>query len=234
MIAIISDIHGNFPALKAVLKEIYSYGITKIFCLGDVAGYYCMLNECINILKKCDIVLIKGNHDHYLLNNQACLRSHTATACLEFQRKTITSENKKWLATGKNKIISGEMSLVHGGWHDHLEEYLIKFNENYFSKQNETIFFSGHTHIQRLEIYPMSSYCNPGSVGQPRDGDKKAAFAIMDSANNIFLQRVPYDIDQIASNMRINGFKEYVYKNLFSGTCINNTENLLTEQYKNI
>ncbi|MFW9882206.1 MAG: metallophosphoesterase family protein, partial [Candidatus Thorarchaeota archaeon] len=72
MIAIIADIHGNYPALKAVIEDIEKYNIDTIYSLGDVAGYYCMINECINLLRVKNVINIFGNHDLYIVNNKDC------------------------------------------------------------------------------------------------------------------------------------------------------------------
>ena len=66
MIGVISDIHGNYPALQAVLKELDIEGCSQVISLGDVCGYYCMINECIDELRNRDIINIMGNHDKYI------------------------------------------------------------------------------------------------------------------------------------------------------------------------
>ena len=73
MIAILSDIHGNFPALKAVFTDLETYSCKKIFSLGDVGGYYCMINECIEFLQEHNVQNIMGNHDFYLTAGHACV-----------------------------------------------------------------------------------------------------------------------------------------------------------------
>ena len=71
-IAVISDIHGNYPALKAVLDEIDSDGIKDVICLGDIVGYYCQVNECIDVLRERKIYCLLGNHDYYMISNTCC------------------------------------------------------------------------------------------------------------------------------------------------------------------
>ena len=76
MIGIISDIHGNYTALTKVLAELDNLGVDKIICLGDIAGYYCQINQCCKILQDRNIFCLMGNHDWYLVTNEDCPRSN--------------------------------------------------------------------------------------------------------------------------------------------------------------
>lgn len=219
MIALISDIHGNYPALQAVLREIDKLGCEAIISLGDVAGYYCMLNECIQELKDRKIVNLRGNHDDYLLSGKGCPRSQSATQCLAFQDRSLGPEHRQWLSQSLISLIHGEASMVHGGWTDPLDEYLYELRADYFAGRQEKYFFSGHTHVQILQDMGGKFYCNPGSVGQPRDGDPRAAFALWDGAE-VILKRVEYDIEWMSREMRNAGFQPHFYVNLLNGTRI--------------
>ena len=219
MIALISDIHGNFPALQAVLREIDELKCEAVISLGDVAGYYCMLNECIQELKDRKIVNLLGNHDHYLLSGTGCPRSHSANRCLAFQAQFFGEAQRRWLQQSPVSLTQGQASMVHGGWSDPLDEYLYELRRDYFASRLETFFFSGHTHVQVLWKSGGKSYCNPGSVGQPRDGDPRAAFALWDGSK-IELRRTEYDIDWMCREMRNAQFEPHYYTNLISGTRI--------------
>jgi len=224
MIAIIADIHGNYPALKAVLEDIQSSSINKIYSLGDVAGYYSMINECIELLRNKGIPNVMGNHDYYLTNSESCHRSNAANICLNFQRKIITLENLNWLKQSLPVIEMGNMRLVHGGWRDYREEYIYNVEEAYFTNLEGKYFFSGHTHVQFLKKFVTQTYCNPGSIGQPRDGNNKAAYALIDNDNGkIILKRIFYPIDEIALHMKASGFDAYFYENLYNGSRIGGT-----------
>ena len=98
MIALISDIHGNYPALQSVLRELDKLGCEEIISLGDLAGYYCMLNECIQELRSRAIVNLRGNHDDYLLSGNGCPRSGSASKCLAFQAQSLKEEHRQWLS----------------------------------------------------------------------------------------------------------------------------------------
>lgn len=218
MIGIISDIHGNYPALMAVFRELDRLGASDIVCLGDIAGYYAQINECCDLVRERAKLVLQGNHDEYLVSGSGCPRSNSANRCLEHQREVITSENLRWLSTHKAYGTYGPLNLVHGGWNDPLDEYL-KFSPDYFSDLSGTFFASGHTHVQGCWESEGKRYCNPGSVGQPRDGDPRAAFATFDG-KDFSLHRVAYDIHLTQQAMQAAGFPEYFYINLAAGTRI--------------
>ncbi len=215
MIAIISDVHGNYEALKSVLAKIDEMNISDIFCLGDVVGYYSQVNECCDELRKRNVKCIMGNHDWYITANSFCPRSKSVNDCLNYQRQVITEENKNWVSSFP--LIRNEygISMVHGSWNNPIDEYLEP-TEEYFEKLEGQYFMSGHCHIQKLEKYKNKIYCNPGSVGQPRDNDPRAAFSIFDG-NNFKLYRVKYDIAKVGELMDKAGFNGYYYGCLKTG-----------------
>jgi predicted phosphodiesterase len=229
MIGIISDIHGNYVALAAVLDELDRIGVDKIICLGDVAGYYCQINECCETLKTRNIFSLMGNHDWYLTTGESCPRSNTANRCLNYQRKVIKNANFNWLAALKSKSQIGDINIVHGGWNDPLDEYLEPFSD-YFSHIPGCFFASGHTHVPYIWSNADKAYCNPGSVGQPRDGNPQASFAIWEQG--IFsLYRVAYDFKSLQQEMKNTGFDSYFYENLSIGARIGGKIDKLAGQH---
>jgi len=218
MIGIISDIHGNFIALEAVLDALDALGIERVTCLGDVGGYYCQINECCEALRARQIPTLMGNHDWYLTTGERCPRSTTANVCLDYQRGIITPENIGWLAAAPSSDRFYGLDVVHGGWHDPVDEY-VSPSEEYFASLNSKYFASGHTHVQCIWKGKEKSYCNPGSVGQPRDGDPRAAFALW-SGELFQLHRVAYDVQKLELLMEHAGFDSYYYENLKHGTRI--------------
>ena len=219
MIAFISDVHGNYPALKAVIDKIDGLGCRRIISLGDVSGYYCFINECVDLFKSRNILNLMGNHDFYLVSNSECPRSRSVNDLLEYQKKNIRPENLAWLGRSPAAYNNGLFSCVHGGWNNPMDEYMINIEPDYFKRFDEGLFFSGHTHIQKILSFGPQKYCNPGSVGQPRDGNPKAAFAVLEG-NTIILHRVAYNIDEIASAMQSAGFDDYYFRGLYSGQAI--------------
>lgn len=220
-IGIISDIHGNYPALKAVIDELERQNCNKIICLGDIAGYYCMINECVSLIFEKGIFCLKGNHDSYLLGESSCPRSRSAADCIRYQQGIIKNEYMKWFKSLKPVYINGDFFAVHGGLDDPLDEYIEEFDFDKAQKisPQSKIFLSGHSHIQNIQSKEKVIYCNPGSVGQPRDYNPKAAYAVLDDGV-ISLFRTEYNIDEIAKSMDCAGFSDYYYRNLYKGCRI--------------
>lgn len=220
MIGIISDVHGNYPALKAVLTKLDAAGCEKIISLGDVSGYYCMVNECIKEFRERNIVNILGNHDSYIIHNGRCERSYTVNICLDYQRKILTEENVNWLKQSVTCIKEQGMWMVHGGWNDYVDEYVRDFSFLDESNAEIDMYISGHTHIQKKIEGKCAIYFNPGGVGQPRDHIPTAAYAIVDDERKIILARTEYDIDYIFYEMKKAGFDERISSCLYSGVKI--------------
>jgi predicted phosphodiesterase len=218
MIAIISDVHGNWAALQRVLEEIDYLGIEKIINLGDTAGYYPFVNECCEALRERGALSLLGNHDFYLVRGLPCHRSRSASACLEYQRRITSASNFAWLAGLPTSLIVDGINCVHGGWSDHLEEY-FRPRVGYFDFCADALFVSGHTHVPTVWFDRGKRYCNPGSVGQPRDGDARASFAVYDGFN-FEIRRVRYDPSKTQGAMQDAGFPAVYYENLEIGSRI--------------
>lgn len=218
--ALIADVHGNAPALEAVLVAADAKGADRILSLGDIAGYYCELNECIALLRERRVLNVMGNHDHYLLTNTACSRSTSANVCLAYQRTSIAPEHFAWLEGSLREYREEGSWFVHGGWNDPLDEYVGNFDFRRPPEERVRLFASGHTHVQTLQRGERRTYVNPGSVGQPRDGDSRAAFAMIDDEGGVTLCRVDYDIDRIAHAMKRAGFDRRFYAGLYHGRGI--------------
>jgi putative phosphoesterase len=214
-IAFISDIHGNYEALKSVLAKIDKLGISRVFCAGDIVGYYTQINECCNELKLRGIPNIMGNHDWYMAGGGFCPRSKSVNDCLAYQRGVIEKKNLDWLKSLPIQMQIDNIQMVHGGWADPIDEYL-KPTQEYFEKVKGEIFVSGHTHVQTLQKFGNKTYCNPGSVGQPRDGDPRAAFAVYDG-KEFELHRVEYEMQKVFDLMEAAGFNDYYYGGLKTG-----------------
>ncbi|MDR7271879.1 putative phosphoesterase [Pelomonas saccharophila] len=214
-LAFISDIHGNYEALKQVLAAIDGMGVDQIYCAGDVVGYYAQINECCAELQARKIPTVMGNHDWYMAGGGFCPRSRSVNDCLVYQRRIIEPRHVEWLQSLPTQQRVGDLRVVHGGWADPIDEYL-KPSDEYFDKVDGRYFVSGHTHIQLIHKSPTKTYCNPGSVGQPRDGDPRAAFATFDGAE-FTLHRVEYDMQPVFDLMHAAGFDDYYYGGLKTG-----------------
>ena len=214
-IGIISDIHGNYEALKVVLAELDRMSVSEVICLGDVVGYYAQVNECCDELRARAIPCVMGNHDWYMAGGGFCPRSKSVNDCLVYLRKVITDENVEWLRSFPVQRRFDGLHVVHGGWADPLDEYL-KWTESYFDNIPGHRFVSGHTHVPMIRTSGGKTYCNPGSVGQPRDNDPRAAFATYDG--EFELHRAAYDPQPVFDLMKAAGFSDYYYGGLKTGS----------------
>lgn len=227
-LAIISDIHGNLPALEAVLADIKSRGIKNIICLGDLAGYYCGFNEVIDILRLNNIPTVMGNHDYALSFNFGVIeRSKTCTHILKWQLNRCTPENFEYLRGLPLSIdhVFGnrQVKIVHGGLKDNLDEYLFDVDDEYFRSCNfnQDILITGHTHLLSYKsFYSGKIWLNPGSVGQPRDFNNSAAYLIIGEDFLPSFVRVPYDFYKVIHSMQENGFAPYISEGLRTGKKI--------------
>lgn len=217
--AIIADIHANLPAFKAVLEDIVRQGgANKLWCLGDIVGYGPDPHECIELLCQTDHVCVAGNHDWAAIGkvDTSYFNPDAAAAC-HWTTKQLDSADVRYLANLSLVIEDGDFTLVHGSPREPIWEYLVstgmaKENFAYFKSQYCLV---GHSHVPLVFSYGGGDACsgsrfstsvelvkdgnrliiNPGGVGQPRDGDPQASYAIYDSETRLVkLYRVPYDI----------------------------------------
>lgn len=218
MLAILSDIHGNLPALEAVIADAAAHGCTRYISLGDVAGYYAEPGACIDLLRDLGAPNVLGNHDSYITLDENCPRSRVVTQIINFQKTLLSKEQVDWLKGSHAFIRDDDRLFVHGGPDDPRDQYLYTIKRDSIPA-DVRLLFSGHTHVQVLADFGDKRYCNPGSVGQPRDGNSHAAYAILDN-DDIQLRRVAYDIDRTAHAMKNAGFEPFCYENLYKGAQI--------------
>ncbi len=227
-IAIISDIHGNLPALEAVLDDIQAKGITEIYCLGDLVGYYCFFNEVVALVKQKQIKCLLGNHDYALLHTQGVIeRSKTCTSILQWQLERMTAETHDYLKSLQASYEFGfagkKIQLVHAGLNDPVDEYVFEVSDEYLKNHDFTndILISGHTHLMAYKkFYSGKMWINPGAVGQPRDFDNRASYTILDEKADVAFVRVPYDFNKTINAMRHQGFDDYISEGLANGKKI--------------
>jgi len=217
---IIADIHSNLAALRAVLEALSRQDVASVLCLGDVVGYGPSPHEVIKELERIAMHCIRGNHDRYALGEDTDqIRSATAEA-IEYTRGCLTPGDVGFLkGLDDTELFEDRVLLVHGSPRDR-NEYIISnalavANYKHFRAEYHGIYlcFFGHTHIPMVigdgkvtrEIQPGQTFklafmkpylINPGAVGQPRDSDPDAAYAVLDLAEStVTFQRVPYDIE---------------------------------------
>lgn len=222
-IAFVSDIHGNYPALSAVLNDCRQRGISTIYCLGDLVGYYSQINEVIDTLRDLNIPCVMGNHDYAMANNNGVIdRSKTCTNVLTKQLSYITPSNLEFVKNlPDQKIIDyngQQVFCVHGGLNDHIDEYLGELNDEYFAALPENVAYvvTAHNHKAMVADFKNVKYANCGSIGQPRDHDPRASYAILED-NEFKIVRVDYNIDETVNKMKENGFPDYIAAVLYKG-----------------
>lgn len=219
--AILADIHSNLPALEMVLDAAEKQNPERYLCLGDVVGYGADPGPCLERLAELSIVHIQGNHEARLLSLPTPGFSQIAEAAIEYNREKLDSKEQAFLREFPMNTLVDDLLLVHGSPDDR-DEYVrtLPRMQQIVEAMTGWICFCGHTHIQYLycdgsiqegpahhELRRETKYLvNPGSVGQPRDGDPRAAYGILDTdALTLDLHRVEYDIDRAASRIRAAG-----------------------------
>jgi predicted phosphodiesterase len=216
-IAIFGDIHANLEALEVVLADAREQGCTSYICLGDVVGYNANPRECLQIVQSLKCPVVKGNHDDYA-SSDSSLESFNplAEVAIQWTRDQLTPAEKAWL--GALPLVSKlrGFTVVHasledpGGWGYVLNQLDAAAS---FSKQTTKLCFFGHTHnprayikdssvvglpFEQLVVEPDKRYfVNVGGVGQPRDGDWRAAYVVFDEEKRLIrLRRLRYDLEK--------------------------------------
>ena len=214
--AILGDIHANWEALSAVLADAEQQGVTHFCSVGDVVGYNADPVICLETVRKlCGDQVVRGNHDHYCSRQVSLEGFHPlAAGAVDWTRQRLTPEQREWLGNLRYSRSVETFMIVHATL-DNPEMWGYVFDkleaEANFAYQMCSVCFFGHTHVPlafekagivRGGLYTKlritagrKYYINVGSVGQPRDGDPRAAYAIYDMQQNVVeLRRVEYDI----------------------------------------
>ncbi len=216
-LAVISDIHGNRPAYEAVLEAIPE--VDRIVCAGDVVGYNPWPAACIEITRERDIPCVSGNHDRAVAEGTAFRFNAAAKAGVEHARAVLDQSDLDWLANLPTErfLADGRVRLVHGHPEDP-DRYTFPDEFVPGMLGDEDLLVMGHTHVQHVEQFPAGIVLNPGSVGQPRDGDPRAAYAIVDlNEMSVDLRRVEYDIDRVRSAIESEGLPASLGERLLAG-----------------
>jgi diadenosine tetraphosphatase ApaH/serine/threonine PP2A family protein phosphatase len=244
-VAVISDVHSNLPALESVLGAVEEAGVDQVWCLGDLVGYGADPDACTALIRdRCEVCLV-GNHDLAVLDAiDISAFSETAKTAVEWTREQVSEETTGFLA-GLGPALDREgIGLFHASPRDPIWEYVLSIDqaEAGLDATAQRIALIGHSHISlfftRPEGGPRRSYAhgaqagdgalldiadggwliNPGSVGQPRDGDARAAWLELDVAEwTARFHRVPYDIDAAAASILAAGLPSSLAERLHVG-----------------
>lgn len=247
-VAILSDIHANLPALEAVLADIAETGAEEIWCLGDVVGYGAQPDECTNLVReRCEASLV-GNHDLAALGElDTSTFSAAASAAVEWTREHASAETMEFLSTLSPADTNRPAALYHASPRDPVWEYVLWPDQaaECLAVQERRVSLIGHSHVAlfftipgwdqvqsgveeargwqagagtRLEISEGRWLINPGSVGQPRDGDPRAAWLELDTEVwEATYHRIDYDIDRAAAAIEATDLPAHLAKRLFVG-----------------
>jgi len=220
-VAVISDIHGNLEALRAVERTIDSLAVDEVWCLGDIVGYGPNPNECVarvrELCRQTDgsMMVVFGNHDEASIGGDISFFNPRAQAAALWTRSELSPESREFLVSLPLNLERADTLLVHASpYEPELWHYIMGIHDAAyaFTHFNHRVCFVGHSHYplvgeldgavirlvegQRIPLGPGRRYLiNVGSVGQPRDRDPRACFVILEPDDNLVtFHRVEYDV----------------------------------------
>jgi predicted phosphodiesterase len=225
-VAVVSDIHGNRHAFEAVLAEIETAGVEEIWCLGDLVGYGAEPDACVELARRHAQICLVGNHDLAVRGDLSLEEfSRGAELAARWTRETIAPESLEYLAGLEPQRLDEAVGLFHASPRDAVWEYVLSSlqAEMCLDVQAHRVCLVGHSHVALsfcrqegepatgetrtagtvLELGEGEWLVNPGGVGQPRDGDPRAAWLVLDTARwTAEYRRVEYDIAGAAAAIR--------------------------------
>jgi predicted phosphodiesterase len=211
---VFGDIHSNLAAYQAVLDALEEEGIEHFLCLGDIVGYGADATECVALTRELDPTIVAGNHDWAVAGKLGLEYFNTqAQAAIVWTRRVLSDEDIAWLGDLQLNRVVGDITLAHGTIHDPAAfEYMQTPYDAYLSFQElkTRTGFVGHSHVpvsffegmpitysveKDIEFGDRICIANPGSIGQPRDQDPRAAYGIFDTETRVLqVRRAEYDI----------------------------------------
>lgn len=199
-LALFADVHANSAALEAALKDAMKNGYDHMIFAGDAVGYYPFVNETCDILKEQADWCVKGNHDAFVTGKLPVTEDKKKAFALDYTISEITEKNRAWLECLPESLdlsISGKtIKVFHGSPWNYLEEYIYPDSQNLerFDNIKADYVILGHTHHSMLKKRNGKVIINPGSCGQPRDGNQMASYSILDiETGNAVNYKVSYD-----------------------------------------
>jgi putative phosphoesterase len=216
-VGLVSDIHGNKVALDAVLDDMEP--VDAVVCAGDVVGYNPWPAECIEWVRERTVPTVMGNHDRAVAGGDSFGFNSQAGAGVRYAREQLSAEDIAWLdgLPTERDAVDGRVKLVHGH-PDDPDRYTFprEFAPDLLGE--EDVLVLGHTHVQHHAVFEEGIVVNPGSVGQPRDGDPRAAYAVLDvDEGTVTEHRVGYDIERVVSAIEETTLPEEIGTRLRDG-----------------
>ncbi|MFC7081901.1 metallophosphoesterase family protein [Halorussus caseinilyticus] len=216
-VGVLSDIHSNRVAFEAVLDDMPD--VDELVCAGDVVGYNPWPAECVEMVREREIPTVMGNHDRAVASGTAFRFNAMAKAGVEHARERLTDDQLDWLdgLPNERRLFDGRVKVVHGH-PDDPDHYTMPSEFSPRLLGDEDVLVMGHTHVQHTERYAEGVVMNPGSVGQPRDGDPQAAYAVLDVDDlTVEERRVAYDINAVQSEVEAVGLPTRIGARLEDG-----------------
>ncbi len=239
---ILGDIHGNLSALETVLEQFRLQAVDQVLSVGDIVGYGAAPRECIQLVRDAGAAVVMGNHDAAAIDRLDLVYfNNYAKAAVHWTRTVLQADDRSWLAALPLTLHLEHCSVAHGTLHR--PEFFDYIQSPTDADPSLDIMplpvcFVGHTHVPvtllRLRDDPTRtaytveyevdldeacrSLVNVGSVGQPRDEDPRAAYAIFDSDRaKVWIHRIEYDVEREAARIRAAGLPSVLADRLFLG-----------------
>jgi diadenosine tetraphosphatase ApaH/serine/threonine PP2A family protein phosphatase len=240
-IALVSDVHGNLPAFRAVLDDVAATGAEETWCLGDLVGYGAQPDACVELARESCELCLAGNHDLVVIDRLPVSEfSSGAAAAALWTRQNIAEESLEFLRGLEPALTGRELGLFHASPRDPVWEYVLSSwqADECFELMEERVGAIGHSHVAlyfrkededeavgaqapggtELDVSSGRWLLNPGGVGQPRDGDPRAAWLLLDTGTwTAAWRRVEYPIDEAARAIQAAGLPQMLAQRLYTG-----------------
>ena len=222
-LGVISDVHGNRVALEAVLDDMPA--VDRLVCAGDVVGYNPWPAGCVAVVRERSIPTVMGNHDRAVAGETPVQFNSMAAAGVDYAREQLADDGLAWLADlpSERAVAGGRVKLVHGH-PDDPDRYTDPEEFSPRMLRGEDLLVTGHTHVQGHRVFDEGVVMNPGSVGQPRDGDPKSGYAVVElsegsggDAVTVEERRVAYDVDEVVTAVEEAGLPARIGTRLYEG-----------------
>ncbi|MFO7990937.1 MAG: YfcE family phosphodiesterase [Thermoplasmata archaeon] len=220
---LISDIHGNYEALKKVLTE---EDYDRIYCMGDIVDYGPSPEECITEIADKVNIVIRGNHDNAVATGADCGCGYEIKDLSEevrgITKELLSEDSLKYLNDLPFEEVEEDIFFTHaskGDLYKYLKPETPEKEFSDFSDVDQDILLLGHTHIPMDRTIDGKRYVNPGSLGQPRDGDPRASYAVLEDGKVEF-KRKRYDIEKVKKKLDEKGFPERTKRILEAGKVV--------------
>ena len=201
-IGIVSDIHSNLFALEIVLEKLADLAPDMLACAGDIVGYGAHPNECCRKISDEVDLAIEGNHDFAVRSNDTSRMNPYAAAAAVWTNEQLDEGSRTYLESlgpFGSLDADGEQVSVHHGSDTDRDEYVYedRVDPDILRRCLSAFVVLGHTHVPFVRTFPAGMVMNPGAIGQPRDGDPRACYALLDTESRACeLMRVEYPVEE--------------------------------------